>query len=84
MTPYFRAERGLEREDYERWASEMVGMREILGRFANISGEDIIGMRAPYLKPGRNSQYEVGLYRLHHPFNPDTSLIFPYSDSARL
>jgi len=53
------SERGLELQDYERWASEMIGMREILGRFANISGEDIIGMRAPYLKPGRNSQYEI-------------------------
>jgi len=34
-------------------------MKEILTRFANISGDEVIGMRAPYLKPGRNSQYEV-------------------------
>lgn len=51
--------KGLESESYEKWAQEMIGMKEILGKFANITGEDIIGMRAPYLKPGRNAQYEV-------------------------
>lgn len=51
--------KGLENESYEKWAQEMIGMKEILGKFANITGEDIIGMRAPYLKPGRNAQYEV-------------------------
>lgn len=34
-------------------------MREILRHFANISKNDIVGMRAPFLKPGRNAQYEV-------------------------
>jgi len=34
-------------------------MREILRQFANISKNDVVGMRAPYLKPGRNTQYEV-------------------------
>jgi len=52
-------EKGLETRSYETWAQEMLGMKEILLKFANISGEDIIGMRAPYLKPGRNAQYEV-------------------------
>jgi len=52
-------EKGLESQGYDRWSQEMVGMREIIGKFSNISGEDIIGMRAPYLKPGRNAQYEV-------------------------
>lgn len=37
----------------------MIGMREILRHFANISRSDIVGMRAPFLKPGRNTQYEV-------------------------
>lgn len=53
------SERGLETQAYEKWSQEMIGMKYILERFANISGEDIIGMRAPYLKPGRNAQYEV-------------------------
>lgn len=51
--------KGLETESYEKWAQEMIGMKMILGKFSNVSGEDIIGMRAPYLKPGRNAQYEV-------------------------
>jgi hypothetical protein len=51
--------KGLESESYEKWAQEMIGMKMILGKFSNVSGEDIIGMRAPYLKPGRNAQYEV-------------------------
>lgn len=37
----------------------MIGMREILKHFANISNNEINGMRAPYLKPGRNTQYKV-------------------------
>ncbi|CAG0923036.1 unnamed protein product [Notodromas monacha] len=40
-------------------ANEMIGMREILRRYANVSIEDILGMRAPFLMPGRNAQYEV-------------------------
>lgn len=51
--------KGLESASYETWAQEMIGMKEILNKFSNITGEDIIGMRAPYLKPGRNAQYEV-------------------------
>jgi hypothetical protein len=58
LNPY-RTAKGLETESYEKWAQEMIGMKMILGKFANVSGEDIIGMRAPYLKPGRNAQYEV-------------------------
>jgi len=56
---FYRTAKGLESESYEKWAQEMIGMKMILGKFANVSGEDIIGMRAPYLKPGRNAQYEV-------------------------
>ena len=37
----------------------MIGMREILRIFANISRSDIVGMRAPFLKPGRNTQYKA-------------------------
>lgn len=34
-------------------------MREILQNFANVSKDDILGMRAPHLKPGYNTQFEV-------------------------
>jgi len=58
-TETITTQKGLQREGYDTWAQEMVGIREILGKFANISSEDIIGMRAPYLTPGKNAQYEV-------------------------
>jgi len=37
----------------------MVSMRDILGYFAKVNKQDILGVRAPHLKPGRNAQYEV-------------------------
>jgi hypothetical protein len=49
----------LHNSDYDEWTNEMIGMREILRRYANVSIEDILGMRAPFLMPGRNPQYEV-------------------------
>jgi hypothetical protein len=54
-----RLQQGLQDKGYEEWVGEMIGMREILRQFANISKSDVVGMRAPYLKPGRNTQYEV-------------------------
>lgn len=53
---------GLQDKGYEEWVGEMIGMREILRHFANVTANDIVGMRAPYLKPGRNTQYKVGVY----------------------
>lgn len=50
---------GLQDKGYEEWVGEMIGMREILKHFANISTNDVVGMRAPFLKPGRNTQYKV-------------------------
>merc|ERR1719187_7801 len=50
---------GLEDATQDTWVGEMVSMREILGYFSNIQVEDILGQRAPHLKPGRNAQYEV-------------------------
>lgn len=47
--------------NYADWTNEEIGMREILKNFANISKDDILGMRAPQLRPGRNAQYEVGI-----------------------
>lgn len=52
-------QQGLQDKGYEEWAGEMIGMREILKRFANITRGDVLGTRAPYLKPGRNTQYQV-------------------------
>ncbi|KYN02697.1 hypothetical protein ALC62_06497 [Cyphomyrmex costatus] len=52
-------QKGLEDKGYEEWVGEMIGMREILKHFSNISTGEVVGMRAPYLKPGRNTQYKV-------------------------
>lgn len=56
---FSRLQHDLQDKGYEEWVGEMIGMREILRHFANISKNDIVGMRAPFLKPGRNAQYEV-------------------------
>nr|XP_023029804.1 uncharacterized protein LOC111517773 [Leptinotarsa decemlineata] len=50
---------GLENKGYEEWVGEMVGMRDILKHLSNISKSEVVGMRAPFLKPGRNTQYKV-------------------------
>lgn len=50
---------GLQDKGYEEWVGEMIGMREILKHFSNISSSEVVGMRAPFLKPGRNTQYKV-------------------------
>jgi hypothetical protein len=52
-------QQGLQDKGYEEWVGEMIGMREILRHFANISNSEINGMRAPFLKSGRNTQYKV-------------------------
>lgn len=52
-------QQGLQDKGYEEWAGEMIGMREILRKFANISRSEIVGARAPFLKPGRNTQFKV-------------------------
>lgn len=52
-------QQGLQDKGYEEWVGEMIGMREIMRSFANISNNEVNGMRAPFLKPGRNTQYKV-------------------------
>lgn len=55
----FRRRAGLEDKPAEEWVGEMVSMREILKHWASVDAYEVIGMRAPNLKPGRNVQYEV-------------------------
>ncbi|KAG8194402.1 hypothetical protein JTE90_011014 [Oedothorax gibbosus] len=72
-----------EPEDYwssastDEWLEEVIGMKEILHTFANVSREDITGMRAPFLKPGGNNMmsvvYDYGL-------DYDSSLAAPFSE----
>ncbi|CAO1383423.1 unnamed protein product [Diamesa tonsa] len=53
------SQQGLQDKGYEEWVGEMIGMREILRHFANVSNNEVNGMRAPFLKPGRNTQYKA-------------------------
>jgi hypothetical protein len=55
---------GLQDKGFEEWVGEMVGMKEILRHFANISNSEVNGMRAPFLKPGRNTQYKVSDFQI--------------------
>lgn len=69
-----RLQKGLHDKGYEEWVAEMIGMREILVNFANLTKSDIVGMRAPFLKPGRNTQYEVSILR--YKYNYRDSIFF--------
>ncbi|KAK3881494.1 hypothetical protein Pcinc_014059, partial [Petrolisthes cinctipes] len=44
---------------YDNWLTEMAGARLIAERFANITDNSIIGLRAPYLRVGGNTQFEM-------------------------
>ncbi len=44
---------------YDDWLAEMAGARLIIERFANITDGSVIGMRAPYLRVGRNTQFQM-------------------------
>lgn len=55
-----------DKANYSDWVEEMVGMREILLQLTNINGdtpvikrEDIVGMRAPYIKPGGDNMFQM-------------------------
>ncbi|XP_065158582.1 chitin deacetylase 1 isoform X1 [Atheta coriaria] len=75
---------GLQDKGYEEWVGEMIGMREILRHFSNISKSEVVGMRAPFLKPGRNTQYKVledfgFIYDSSIGAPPSTQPIWPYT-----
>ncbi|KAF8787200.1 chitin deacetylase 1-like [Argiope bruennichi] len=61
---------------YEDYAEEMVGQREILHKFANISRDSLLGMRVPYLHPGGNAMMNVAY---DYDFVYDSSIIAPMS-----
>lgn len=55
-----------DKANYSDWVEEIIGMREILLQLTNINGdtpvikrEDIVGMRAPYIKPGGDNMYQM-------------------------
>ena len=46
-------------KNYTAWTEELAGMRRILQLQAEVAEEEVLGARAPGLKPGYNTQYEV-------------------------
>lgn len=51
--------RNLMHENLTIWREEIETMRDLLGKLANVPAKDILGVRAPSLKPGFNDQYQV-------------------------
>eukprot|EP00095_Tigriopus_kingsejongensis_P010025 maker-scaffold1048_size67263-snap-gene-0.27 protein:Tk10025 transcript:maker-scaffold1048_size67263-snap-gene-0.27-mRNA-1 annotation:"AGAP011936-PA" len=41
------------------WAKEMAGSRLIIDKYANISDNSVVGLRAPYLRVGGNNQFTM-------------------------
>ncbi|BFF97165.1 uncharacterized protein DMAD_05635 [Drosophila madeirensis] len=41
------------------WAKEMAGMRIITEKYANITDNSVVGVRAPYLRVGGNNQFTM-------------------------
>jgi len=41
------------------WAKEMAGSRLIIDKFANITDNSVVGLRAPYLRVGGNNQFTM-------------------------
>lgn len=53
--------------NYSEWAEEMIGMREMLIKYAGggnkiLNRENILGMRAPYVKPGMHACIHIIFY----------------------
>ena len=50
----------------EKWANEVIGMAEMLVRYAGVNPKDIKGMRAPFLAVGGDTMFRMlnryGLY----------------------
>jgi hypothetical protein len=43
----------------DTWAKEMAGQRIIIEKFANITDNSVVGLRAPYLRVGGNNQFTM-------------------------
>jgi hypothetical protein len=65
---------------YDDWLAEMAGARLIIERFANITDGSVIGVRAPYLRVGGNTQFQMMNDQF---FVYDSSIIAPLSRVPR-
>ncbi|XP_014609086.1 PREDICTED: uncharacterized protein LOC106789421 [Polistes canadensis] len=62
----------------EDWFDEMVGVANIINKYAAVRIEDIKGLRAPFLQVGWNRQF---LMMLEFGFVYDSSIIVPFLDT---
>ena len=44
--------------DYDTWLLEMAGDRQIIEKFAGIKDGSVVGVRAPYLRVGGDTQFK--------------------------
>ena len=61
-------------KNYTAWTDELAGMRRIMALQAEVSEEEVLGVRAPGAKPGYNTQYEV---MIDYGFIWDSSISVP-------
>ena len=67
--------------DEGKWADELIGMAEMLVRYAGVKPEDIKGMRAPFLQIGGDKMFStLKRYGLYYDSSMSTSSpSWPYS-----
>merc|ERR1712002_776410 len=65
-----------ENGSYDTWLLEMAGNRQIIEQFADINDGSVIGVRAPYLKVGGNTQFKM-MNDSYFPY--DSSITAPLS-----
>ena len=61
----------------DTWAREMSGVRLIIDKFANITDNSVIGLRAPFLRVGGNQQFTM---MEEQAFLYDSSITAPLQD----
>jgi len=59
------------------WQKEMVGAREAIQRFANITDDSVLGLRGPFLRVGGNNQFNM---MQDQGFLYDSTIAAPVSD----
>ena len=62
---------------YDTWYDEMAGARAIIEKWANITDGSVIGVRAPYLRVGGNTQFAM-MNESYFPY--DSSITAPLAD----
>lgn len=72
--------------DEGKWASEVIGMAEMLVRYGGVNPEDIKGMRAPFLQTGGDNMFSaLRRYGLYYDSSMSTSSpSWPYTLEYRM